>query len=180
MSKRCIGLSIGGLPSLVWCSRPFVSVYPISSDYHVFLSYKRLIIVEVNTMILRKSDLIGIIREEIEKFKSEYESKKHLDDQASEYQRQRKARDDSYPESLRSFARGVLESNEAEDQSYVKIRKSALDRLLAELEEPVITESDDVAKVCNSKGFYRLAHFLKIQSAYSDAEKGKFTKDVKQ
>ena len=132
-------------------------------------------------MNLRKSDLISIIREEVKKFKSEYERKKHLEDQSSEYQRQRKARDEAYPEGLRSLARGVTESTEEEkEESYVKIKRSSLDRLLRELEDPTVTESGDIVKVCNSKGFYKLAHFLKIQSAYSDSQKGKFTKDVKE
>lgn len=131
----------------------------------------------MTTFTLTDKQLQRIIREEIQYFKSEYDREQHLRDQQQRYAANRKVRDDIYPESLKSLAKGVISEgevifNDDESEDYVKIKKAALKRLLIESKEKL-------HQICNKNGYLKLEQFLKIQSLYMDSSKGKLTKDQK-
>jgi hypothetical protein len=121
-----------------------------------------------------------IIKEELGKvrtnqpFKSASDREQYLRNQQKRYSKERQARDDLYPESLRSLSRGVLAEGELltdeDEEGFVKIKKSALERLLVENK----LTPDQVKSYCNKRNYLSLDQYLRIQDAFSDAKSGKY------
>lgn len=131
----------------------------------------------MTTFFLTDKQLQRIIREEIQYFKSDYERDEHLRNQQNRYRQNRKVRDETYPESLKALAKGIISEGEViydedESEDYVKIKKAALKRLLIESKEKI-------HQICTKNGYLKLQQFLKLQSLYIDSSKGQLTKDQK-
>lgn len=121
----------------------------------------------------RLHDLILEVMEERTAFKTNSERENHLRDQQKRYSKERQARDETYPESLRSLSRGVIAEadllTDEDEEGFIKIKKHALERLLAETSQNINVEA-----TCNKHGYKSMEQWLRIQDAFSDAKKGTF------
>lgn len=112
-----------------------------------------------------------IIKEEVEAFKSDYEREQYLRNQQQEAEERRKKKKELRPDyDLIKLSKGILSENELnveeDDDGYVKVKASALNRLLVE-------NKGDVDKVCNNSGYYKLDEILDFIRRMNQAQKGK-------
>ena len=128
-------------------------------------------------MKLTKNILDRMIMEEVEKmrntpFKSDYEREQHLRKQQEEAEERRKTQKDLRPDyDLMRLSKGILEEGEEllatpDDEGFVKIKASALQRVLNE-------QQMDIEKTCNRQSYYKVDQILDFIKRMNAAQKGK-------
>tara|TARA_Y100000592_G_C5409048_1_gene287173 strand:- start:89 stop:472 length:384 start_codon:yes stop_codon:yes gene_type:complete len=127
-------------------------------------------------MRLTKKILDRMIMEEMDKqgnipFKSDYEREEHLRKQQEEAEERRQKKKAIRPDyDLMRLSKGILQEQELlaepDDEGFVKIKASALQRVLNE-------QQIDVEKTCNRQSYYKLDQILDFIKRMNQAQKGK-------
>ena len=122
-------------------------------------------------MKLTKKILHRLIQEEMERMNiaTQNDVKKHREELRKEREK-RYAKEEEYgimPKELKSLSHGVLEEEkyEEDDEGYIRIPKSVLDRHLQRTKE-------DIALWAKQMGYKSVEEWLKIMNAMSSAQKG--------
>ena len=145
---------------------------------------------KTKTIRLTRSKLDEMIKEELANFYNEHRGKS-MQDRGVKGQQIARKRDEENRENtkierdrkdfilpgkreLDSLGRGVISEDdyEIEEDGWIKIKKSALDRLLGDVIEEQAT--GDLQRTCNKAGFRSLEQFLRLQDAFADAKKGTY------
>jgi len=109
--------------------------------------------------------------------KNQYEAAKHKAKLQRSYEATRKKKKEIFPgnEELLKLSKGILQEEELlsdEDEAgFVKIKSSALQRLLKEGQETI-----DIEAACRRKGYHQLQSILNFINNLNSAEKGTLNK----
>lgn len=122
-------------------------------------------------MKLTKKILERLIQEEMERMNiaTQNDVKKHREELRKEREN-RYAKEEEYgimPKEMKRLSKGILEEEqyEEDDEGYIRIPKSVLDRHLQRTKE-------DIALWAKQMGYKSVEEWLKIMNAISSAQKG--------
>ena len=127
-------------------------------------------------MKITKKILYRLIQEEMERMNiaTQNDVKKHRDELRKEREK-RYAKEEEYgkmPKEMRRLSKGILEEEqyEEDEEGYIRVPKSVLDRHLQRTKE-------DIALWAKQMGYKSVEEWLKIMNAMSSAQKGALYKN---